>query len=86
MSTHPFFHEASETVRFWVHIDTQWIGASIARQVLHYRYRPNVTGEDPMETYLSHVPAIEEAVRQRVKKGAREPVMVREVDLVATTT
>jgi len=81
MSQHPFFHEASGAVRFWVQIDAQWVGASIAKEILHYRYRPDGRDEDPMETYRSHVPAIEDAVRRRVAQGSREPVMLREFDL-----
>lgn len=83
MSQHPFFHEASESVRFWVCIDSQWIGASVARHVLHYRYHPNAADEDPMDTYRSHAPEIEAATRRRVSQGAREPVILREADLVA---
>lgn len=40
MSEVPFFHEASGTVRFWVEVDAQWIGASIGKETLHYHYRP----------------------------------------------
>ncbi len=83
MSQDAFFHEASGTVRFWVEIDAQWIGASIARQTLHYRYRPDGRDEDPLETFHSHAPAIEAAVRRRLAAGAWEPVMLRDHDLAA---
>jgi len=81
MSQAPFFHEASRTVRFWVQVDAQWIGASIGKETLHYRYRPDGRDEDPMETYQSHAEDIEAAVRRRIAQGAREPVMLREFDL-----
>jgi hypothetical protein len=81
MSQPPFFHEASRTVRFWVQVDAQWIGASIGKETLHYRYRPDGRDEDPMETYQSHAEDIEAAVRRRLAQGAREPVMLRESDL-----
>lgn len=79
--TAPFFHEASRTVRFWVQVDAQWIGASIGKETLHYRYRPDGCDEDPMETYQSHAEDIEAAFRRRLAQGAREPVMLREFDL-----
>jgi len=82
----PLFDEwgqkvSSRTVRFWVQVDTQWIGASIGKETLHYRYRPDGRDEDPMETYQSHAEDIEAAVRRRIAQGAREPVMLREFDL-----
>ena len=83
MSQAPFFHEASETVRFWVEIDTQWVGASIGKQTLHYHYRPEARDEDPLRTHAQHRVAIEAAVRHRVAEGAREPIMLREHDLRA---
>jgi hypothetical protein len=36
-----------------------------------------------METYRSHSEDIDAAVRRRMARGAREPVMVREPDLQA---
>ncbi|OZI62705.1 DUF1488 family protein [Bordetella genomosp. 11] len=81
MSQQPFFDHASSSVRFWVQIDAHWVAASIRKEVLHYYYRPDAQGEDPMETYRSHRDDIEAAVRQRIAQGAREPVMVRETDL-----
>jgi hypothetical protein len=83
MSQQPFFDHASSTVRFWVHIDASWVGASIGKEVLHYYYRPDARDEDPMETYRSHSEDIDAAVRRRMARGAREPVMVREPDLQA---
>ncbi|GKS86926.1 DUF1488 family protein [Acidovorax sp. SUPP2522] len=83
MSQPPFFHEASGTVRFWVEVQSQWIGASVGKDALHYRYSPGTADEDPMDTYRSHAPEIEAAVRRRVDQGAIEPVMLREFDLRA---
>lgn len=83
MSQDPFFHEASDTVRFWVEVDTQWIGASVGKATLHYRYSPQAQDEDPLETYRSYVHDIEAAVRRRVAQGSREPVQLRDFDLRA---
>ena len=83
MSSPPFFDHGSAAVRFSVQIDDRWVIASIGKEVLHYFYCPDGRGEDPMSTYQSHRSDIETAVRQRVAKGAREPVMVREADLPA---
>ena len=83
MSDAPFFHEASGTVRFWVLVDGQPLAASVSREALHYRYRPAVQGEDPMQTYAENAADIEAAVRRRLAQGSREPVMLREYDLRA---
>jgi hypothetical protein len=77
----PFFHESSETVRFWVLIDGKLLGASIGRSALHHRYRPNASGEDPVETFRANINDIEAAVRRRSAQGSREPIMLREFDL-----
>lgn len=77
----PFFHESSETVRFWVLIDANMVGASIGRSALHHRYRPGAIGEDPMETFRANATDIEAAVRRRSAQGSREPIMLREFDL-----
>ena len=47
MSQEPFFHIPSGTVRFWVSVDGQLIGASIGKEALHYRYKPNASDDDP---------------------------------------
>lgn len=83
MSETPFFHESSGTVRFWVLVDGQLLGASVSREALHHRYRPNSQGEDPLETYRDNAADIEAAVRRRLAQGSREPVMLREYDLRA---
>lgn len=85
VSTHPcaLFHEDSGTVRFWVRVDGQLVGASIGREALHYHYRPEAQGEDPLETYRAHAADIEAAVHRRMAGGSRPPVMLREFDLRA---
>jgi hypothetical protein len=86
MNQPPFFHEDSATVRFWVLIDGAPVGASISKQTLHYRFRPEAQNEDPMETYKTHLQDIEAAVRYRVSQGSIEPVMLREFDLRKTVS
>jgi hypothetical protein len=76
-----FFHEASGTVRFWVEVDGNVLGASVSREALHHRYRPTAQGEDPLETFRQNTADIEAAVRRRVAAGSREPIMLREYDL-----
>ena len=83
MSQIPFFHEATGAVRFWVLVNDALVGASVSREALHYRYRPDGRGEDPLETYKSHAAEIDEVVRRRVAQGSIEPVMLREFDLRA---
>ncbi len=77
----PYIHEPSGTVRFFTEIDGAVVGASISTRTLHHRFRPDATGEDPMETYRTHLAPIAEAVRRRVAAGSLEPVMLREYDL-----
>jgi len=77
----PFFHEASGTVRFWVAIDDNLVGASVSREALHHRYRAGAAASDPLQTYQTWSPEIDAAVRRRVAMGAIEPVMLREFDL-----
>ncbi len=76
-----FFHPDSGTVRFWVQIDDAWVGASIGKESLHYHFRPDARDDDPLETYRQHATQLEAAVRLRVSRGAREPVMLRDADL-----
>lgn len=79
----PLFHMSSGTVRFWVDIGAETIGASITKETLHYRYNPTQQDDDPLTTYTSHAAELQDAVRRRVATGAREPVMLREHDLPA---
>ncbi|MBI5275084.1 MAG: DUF1488 family protein [Burkholderiales bacterium] len=81
MSEEPYFDEASSTVRFWVQIDGRPFAASVRSAALHYCFRPEATGDIPMETFGMHTAEIESVVRRRVSEGAREPVMLREFDL-----
>jgi hypothetical protein len=81
MSDSPFFHDASATVRFWVDVEGRVMGASVGRDALHHRYRPNASGEDPLETFAANKSDIEAAVRRRVAQGSLEPIMLREFDL-----
>jgi hypothetical protein len=81
LSDPTFFHEASETVRFWVDVGGREMGASVGRAALHHRYRPSAQGEDPLDTFRENRADIEAAVRRRVAQGSIEPVMLREYDL-----
>lgn len=86
MSQPPFFHDVSGTVRFWVLVDDQLVGASIGKETLHYRYQPQATDDDPLRTYLQHAAEIDAAVRRRVSSGSREPVMIRDGDVRAAAS
>ena len=79
----PFLHLPSGTVRFWVPVDGQFVGSSIRREILHYRYHATQTDDDPMVTYAANVAEIHAAVRRRVAKGSIEPVMLRDADIQA---
>ena len=76
-----FFHLPSGTVRFWIEVDGQAIGASIGKEVLHYRFHANQRDDEPLQTYLAHAPELEAAVRRRVAAGSLEPVMLRDADV-----
>jgi hypothetical protein len=77
----PFFHLASGTVRFWVLVGHQYVGSSIRHDVLHYRYHPHKTDDEPLATYAENAAELHAAVRRRVAKGSIEPVMLRGPDL-----
>lgn len=81
MSEAPFLHEASGTIRFWVLIEGELVGASVSRESLHYRYRPDARDEDPLETFKANSAQLEAAVRYRVAGGSLKPVLLREFDL-----
>lgn len=81
MSQQPFFHEASGTVRFWVLIGEEFVGASVGKETLHYRYRSTAIDDQALDTYALHARDIDDAVRRRVAAGSTEPVMLREFDL-----
>lgn len=76
-----FFHADSDAVRFWVPVGDAFIGATISKASLHYRFEPTRTDDDALATYVAHEDEIHAAVRRRVAGGSREPVMLREWDL-----
>lgn len=83
MSDAPYFHDASDSVRFWVDMEgSQFVSASIGRQALRYHFR-TIENADPLDTFSHHAEEIEAAVRRRLSQGAIEPVMLRENDLHA---
>ena len=77
----PFFHEESGAVRFWVEVDGAFVGATISRQTLHYRFKPDSGSDEALATYFQNAPEIDAAVRRRVAAGSREPVMLRDFDV-----
>jgi hypothetical protein len=81
MSGTEFFHDASESVRFWVQIDEASVGASVSARTLHFSYSPQAPAQEPLVTFRANLAGLEDAVRRRVAKGALEPVMLREFDL-----
>ena len=83
MTEQSFFHTDSACVRFWVQVGEQWVGATVGKAALHYRFMPNATDDDPLATYRAHAGEIDEVVRRRVAGGSIEPVMLREFDLRA---
>ncbi len=83
MSHEAFFHNESASVRFWVMVDGQLVGASIGQATLHYHYQAQSRDDEPLATYTANAPEIDAAVRHRVAQGSIEPVMLRESDLHA---
>jgi hypothetical protein len=83
MSHEPFFHDTSGTVRFWVLVDDLFVGASIGKESLHYRYKAQMNDDDPLTTYTQNAAEIHAAVKRRVAGGSREPVMLRDPDVRA---
>ncbi|MBU1359318.1 MAG: DUF1488 domain-containing protein [Gammaproteobacteria bacterium] len=81
MSDAPFFHEPSGTIRFWVQIDGEYVGGSIAKETLHYCYYPKASDDQPLETYTRHAQEIESAVRRRFAQGSTSPILIRDYDL-----
>ena len=80
----PFFHEPSGAVRFWVLVDDgAFVGATISKETLHYRFRADLSGADAVTTYTTHRAEIDAAVLRRVARGSIEPVMLREFDVAA---
>jgi len=85
MNPQAFFHADSSAVRFWVPIGDDFVGATIGKSTLHYRFMPTHSDDDPLATYLANSAVIDEAVRRRVATGSIEPVMLREYDLRPAT-
>jgi hypothetical protein len=83
MSSEPFFHTDSGSVRFWVLVDDLLVGASVRKETLHYRFHPQLTDDDPLATYRANASEIDRLVRKRVASGSIEPVMLREHDFQA---
>ena len=78
----PFFHQDSQTVRFWVQVPGGApIGAILTKQLLHYRFEAQPDGSDAVALYEKHRSDIDAAVLSRVRSGSIEPVMLREHDL-----
>jgi hypothetical protein len=80
----PFFHDDSGAVRFWVRTDSgAFIGASVPKGALHYRFKAALDGSDALMVYQANQREIDAAVLRRVASGSIEPVMLRERDLAA---
>jgi hypothetical protein len=78
----PFFHEDSGAVRFWVLADADhFVGASMSKEALHYRFQSGLAGSEALASYLLHQNEIDAAVRRRIASGSIEPVMLRERDM-----
>jgi hypothetical protein len=84
MPQEPYFHIDSNTVRFWVLVDGLPVAASIGKATLHYRYHPHMRDDQPLATYTANAAEIDAAVRRRLAAGAREPVMLRDPDVLPT--
>ncbi len=81
MSTSAFFHTDSGCVRFWVEVAGVEVGASVSREALHHLYQAHRVDDEPLATYLSHIPELQAAVHRRLALGSRPPVLLREADL-----
>mgnify|MGYP003429883515 CR=1 FL=1 len=78
----PFFHDSSGAVRFWILTDDgAYVGATITKETLHFRFQGEIGGGNAVATYLSHRQEIDDAVRRRIAKGSIEPVMLRDADV-----
>ena len=81
-SPEPFFYEDSGAVRFWVLDDAQqFVGASVSKEALHYRFQSGLAGSEALASYRLHQSEIDAAVRRRIATGSIEPVMLRERDM-----
>ena len=84
MQPDPFFHDPSGALRFWVAMDDgSFVGASISKATLHFRFKADMSGADAVSIYRAHREEIDAAVRRRLSAGSIEPVMLREADVIA---
>lgn len=81
MNPQAFFHADSASVRFWVAIGDDFVGATIGKNTLHYRFMAGQSDDEPLATYLANAELIDDVVRRRVAGGSIEPVMLREYDM-----
>ena len=80
----PFLHDDSGVLRFWVDCgEGKFVGASISKAALHYRFQADLSGADAVATYIAHQKEIDAAVRRRLAAGSLEPIMLREADVAA---
>ena len=71
-------------MRFWARMDDgTFVGATISKATLHFRFGADINGNNAVATYTAHRDVIDAAVRRRVAKGSIEPVMLREFDVPA---
>jgi hypothetical protein len=83
MSHEPYYDAGTATVRFWVAVDDVLVGATIGKSTLHYRWYKNSSTDDPLTTYTQNAAEIDDVVRRRLAAGSREPIMLRDADVVA---
>jgi hypothetical protein len=82
MSTSPYFDLGTGRLRFWVPVDDNpSFGATITKETLHYRFNGQPDGSDALSIYQVNSQCINDAVRRRASAGAREPIVLRDVDV-----
>ncbi|MDE1947102.1 MAG: hypothetical protein KGL43_14255 [Burkholderiales bacterium] len=77
-----FFHEPSGTVRFWVLVKDRYVGASIGKKTLHYRYEPSRFDDDALATYHANSSEIDAAVLRHLAGGSGSPVLLHDLDVL----
>jgi hypothetical protein len=83
MSHAPYYDPGSATVCFWVEVGDTLVGATIGKSTLHYRWHKNSSTDDPLSTYTQNAAEIDAVVRRRLAAGSREPIMLRDADVIA---
>ncbi|QPF74520.1 hypothetical protein G8A07_17425 [Roseateles sp. DAIF2] len=53
-----FYHLTSGSVRFWVLVDQELVGARLRKETLHYHYNPYRLDDAPLSTYLAMRPRL----------------------------